>query len=65
LFERSYRGLSVAHNAFSIVYDGGTLMHKPPRTITLTSQRFGYSLTITTLSALPLTSAAPARHRTP
>lgn len=56
LFEREYKPLTTqaAGNAVRIRYEGGMLGLKPPATLQLQSQRFGYVLDITTLLAQPL-----------
>jgi len=58
LFEREYRGDAGGGNTVSIVYAGGMLGRTPPHSMALTSQRFGYALTITTLLAQPLSATA-------
>jgi hypothetical protein len=59
LFEREYRSLDQSGNQVSIEYRGGMLGFQPAPTIQLTSRRFGYALTITTLLAQRLPATAP------
>jgi hypothetical protein len=58
LFEREYRGATAAGNTVAILYADGMLGRTPPRSMVLTSQRFGYALTITTLLAQGLSATA-------
>jgi hypothetical protein len=61
LLEREYRSLDPsgqAGNQVSIQYRGGMLGFQPSPTIELTSRRFGYALTITTLLAQQLAATA-------
>ena len=60
LYQRTYQSLDRGGNAVAIEYAGGMQAHVPARTIVLTSQRFGYVLTITTLFASALPPAARA-----
>jgi hypothetical protein len=57
LLEREYKSLQDRGNAVQIRYGAGMAGLKPPAQIQLHSQRFGYTLDITTLLAQPL--AAP------
>jgi hypothetical protein len=58
LFEREYRSLDHSGNMVSIQYREGMLGFSPSPTIELTSRRFGYALTITTLLAQRLAATA-------